>query len=112
MHPDDAAERGLRDGDVARLFNSRGSCLAGVMTSDKIIRGVVQLATGAWYDPQEPGQVGSLDVHGNPNLLTLDKGTSRLAQGPSAQTALIEIEKWSGDVPPITVFAPPPMAKA
>ena len=112
MHPDDAAERGLRDGDVARLFNSRGSCLAGVMTSDKIIRGVVQLATGAWYDPQEPGQVGSLDVHGNPNLLTLDKGTSRLAQGPSAQTALIEIEKWSGDVPPITVFAPPPMVKA
>ena len=112
MHPDDAAARGLRDGDVARLFNDRGACLAGVITSDKILPGVVQLATGAWYDPQQPGQAGSLDVHGNPNMLTLDKGTSRLAQGPSAQTTLIEIEKWTGEVPPITVFTPPPMVDA
>ncbi|MBL4622918.1 MAG: hypothetical protein JKY89_11010, partial [Immundisolibacteraceae bacterium] len=79
---------------------------------DKIAPGVVQLATGAWYDPLEPGQIGSLDVHGNPNMLTLDKGSSRLAQGPSAQTTLIEIEKWTGETPPITVFTPPPMVKA
>jgi len=110
IHPDDAAARGLRDGDVARLFNSRGACLAGVIISDKMLPGVVQLATGAWYDPQQPGIVGTLDVHGNPNLLTLDKGTSRLAQGPSAQTTLVEIEKWPGEVPPITVFSPPPFA--
>ncbi len=28
-----------------------------------------------------PGVIGSLDKHGNPNVLTLDKGTSRLAAG-------------------------------
>lgn len=110
MHPADAAAHGLSDGDVARLFNDRGECLAGVMISDDLMPGVVQLATGAWYDPQQPGQPGSLDVHGNPNMLTLDKGTSRLAQGPISQTTLIEIEKWSGPVPPITVFEPPAMA--
>jgi biotin/methionine sulfoxide reductase len=40
-------------------------------------------------------------------VLTLDKGTSRLAQGPSAMTTLVEIEKWNGEAPPITAFALP-----
>ena len=40
-------------------------------------------------------------------VLTLDKGTSRLAQGPSAQTTLVEIEKFIGDAPPISAFDPP-----
>jgi biotin/methionine sulfoxide reductase len=47
----------------------------------------VQLSTGAWFDPLDPAAIGSLDKHGNPNVLTLDKGTSKLAQCCSAQTA-------------------------
>ena len=47
-----------------------------------MIPGVVQLATGAWFDPETPGKTGSLDKHGNPNVLTRDRGTSRLGQGP------------------------------
>mgnify|MGYP003694639887 CR=1 FL=1 len=27
MHPDDAAARGIADGDIVRLFNARGACL-------------------------------------------------------------------------------------
>ena len=106
-NPDDAAAHGLSDGDVARLFNDRGECLAGVMISDDLMPGVVQLATGAWYDPQQPGQPGSLDVHGNPNMLTHDKGTSKLAQAPAAQSALVEIEQFGDPVPAITVFSQP-----
>ena len=35
MHPSDASARGIEDGDVVRLFNDRGSCLAGaVLTTD------------------------------------------------------------------------------
>ena len=30
MHPDDAAARGLADGDLVRVFNDRGACLAGL----------------------------------------------------------------------------------
>jgi biotin/methionine sulfoxide reductase len=69
--------------------------------------GVVQLATGAWYDPSEPGRAGSLEKHGNPNTLTLDKGSSRLAQAPVAQTCLVDIERWTDELPPITAFAQP-----
>jgi biotin/methionine sulfoxide reductase len=103
----DAQARGIRDGDVVRVFNNRGAILAGAVVTPSIRPGVVQISTGAWYDPVEPGQVGSLDKHGNPNVLTLDKGTSRLAQGPSAQTTLVQVERYSGDPPPVCVFDPP-----
>ncbi|MGE0820823.1 MAG: molybdopterin guanine dinucleotide-containing S/N-oxide reductase [Candidatus Binatia bacterium] len=107
INPHDAARRGLRDGDVVRVFNDRGALLAGAVLSKDLRPGVVQIATGAWYDPQEPGVIGSLDKHGNPNVLTLDKGTSRLAQGPSAQTTLVEVEKYTGVVPEISATVPP-----
>ncbi len=28
MHPADAAARGIKDGDIIKLFNERGACLA------------------------------------------------------------------------------------
>lgn len=107
MHPDDAIGRGIRDGDVARVFNRRGSCLAGVVLSDAVRPGVAQLSTGAWYDPLDPADPRSLCVHGNPNVLTFDRGTSRLAQGCSGQHALVEIERWDEPLPPIRAYDPP-----
>jgi biotin/methionine sulfoxide reductase len=112
MHGDDAAARGIADGDVVRVFNGRGACLAGVILSDEVRRGVVQLSTGAWYDPEEPGVAGSLCKHGNPNVLTRDRGTSRIAQGPSAQTTLVEVERFDGEPPPVTAFVPPVIEEA
>lgn len=110
INTDDAAERGIGEGDVVRVFNDRGAMLAGAILSDGIRRGVVQIATGAWFDPVEPGAAGSLERHGNPNVLTLDTGTSRLAQGPSALTALVEVEPApEADLGPVTVFGPPPV---
>ena len=36
MHPVDAAARGVADGDIIRIFNARGACLAGVRVTDGI----------------------------------------------------------------------------
>lgn len=107
IHPEDAASRGIRDGDIVRVFNDRGAMLACATLSDEIRREVVQIATGATYDPAEPGVPGSLEKHGNPNVLTLDKGTSKLAQGPTAHSTLVEIERYDGVPPPVTAFVPP-----
>ena len=107
IHADDAEERGLTEGDVVRVFNDRGQCLAGVVITPDIQKNVVQLATGAWYDPLELGVPGTLEKHGNPNVLTLDKGTSKLSQGPSAHTTLVEVERYQGEPPPVTAFLPP-----
>lgn len=107
LHPQDAAARGLADGQVVRVFNGRGACLAGVRLNAGLLRGVAQMATGAWFDPLEPGVPGSLCVHGNPNVLTADVGTSRLGQGPSAQSCLVRVAAWDSPLPPVRVHAPP-----
>ncbi|HYF06284.1 MAG TPA: molybdopterin-dependent oxidoreductase, partial [Acetobacteraceae bacterium] len=112
LNPEDAAERGLRPGDIVRVFNSRGACLGGLRTDSGLMRGVAMMATGAWFDPLEPGVPGSLCVHGNPNVLTADVGTSRLGQGPSAQSCLVQVEKWTAPLPPVTVHAPPRIEEA
>ena len=107
INPADAATRGISNGEVVRVFNDRGAILAGAVLTDALRPGVVQISTGAWYDPEHPGLIGSLEKHGNPNVLTLDKGTSSLAQGPSAQSTLVEVEKYVGQVPAVSAFDPP-----
>jgi biotin/methionine sulfoxide reductase len=111
LNPDDAAARGIVGGEVVRIYNDRGACLAGAVITDAVRPGVIQLATGAWFDPLDPAEIGSLDRHGNPNVLTLDKGTSRLAQSPAAQTTLVQVERFEGELPEITVFSPPEMIR-
>ena len=107
LHPHDAAARGIRDGDIVRLYNDRGACLAGAVLSEALRPGVVQLATGAWYDPADPNAKQPTCVHGNPNVLTRDAGTSQLAQGCTGQLTLIEIERSDGVAAPMTAFDPP-----
>ncbi|WP_419899153.1 molybdopterin guanine dinucleotide-containing S/N-oxide reductase [Roseomonas sp. USHLN139] len=107
LHPADAAARGIEDGDIIRLFNQRGACLAAVRVAEDIRPGVVQLPTGAWYDPEDPAEDVSLCVHGNPNVLTRDIGTSGLAQGCTGQLTVVEVEKFTGNLPPIRAFDPP-----
>jgi biotin/methionine sulfoxide reductase len=107
LHPDDARPRNIKPGDVVRVFNARGACLAGAAINDNVRQGVLQMSTGAWLDPLEPGTPGSLCKHGNPNVLTLDKGSSRLGQGPIAHSCLVEVERYEGELPPITAFDAP-----
>jgi len=106
LNTSDAAARDIEAGDVVRVFNDRGAFLAGVALSDGIRPGVAQIATGAWYDPDERG----LDKHGNPNVVTPDVGASRLSQGCAAQSALVQIERYDGPLPPVTAFEPPLVA--
>jgi len=107
MHPDDAAARSLSEGDIVRLYNDRGACLAGVLLSEALRPSTIQMSTGAWFDPVEVGPSGSLCKHGNVNVLTRDKGTSRLAQGCSAHACLVEVERYEGDLPEVTAFQAP-----
>lgn len=108
MSPADAQARGLKDNDVVRVFNDRGSCLAALRISDALVPGVVRLSTGAWFDPQAAsGDASDLDKHGNPNVLTLDRGASRLSQGCIAQTCLVQVERYSGIPPAPTPYELP-----
>jgi biotin/methionine sulfoxide reductase len=104
MSPADAETRELSHGDLVRVFNDRGACLASLTVRNDLMPGVVQLPTGAWWDPLEPGGICRA---GNPNVVTRDAGTSRLAQGPSAQTCLVEVERFDGVPPAVQAHQPP-----
>lgn len=93
MHPQDAAARGLSEGDVIEVSNDRGTMQAGVRISDGVTPQVVLIATGAWFDPGFGKAWQPYDRAGNPNVLTLDIGTSSLTQGPNAMSCLVEIRK-------------------
>ena len=107
IHNVAALERGLRSDDIVRLFNDRGSCLAAVQLTDDIRPDVVVLPTGAWFDPEDSQVEGSMDIHGNPNILTRDVGSSKLGQGCTAHSCLVDVEKYTGKLPPIRVFSLP-----
>jgi biotin/methionine sulfoxide reductase len=89
INPVDASARGIDDGDLVKVYNNRGACRAHAHVSADIRAGVVSLPTGAWLQPGADGT----DAQGNPNILTRDLGTSRIGQGSSAHTTLVEITR-------------------
>ena len=64
----DAEDRGIKNGDLVRVFNERGEVITQARVTERILPGVADLPEGAWYDPDEKG----VDRGGNPNVLTLD----------------------------------------
>ena len=110
INTEDAKELGIKQGDLVRVFNARGEILAGANVSSDIMRGVVQIFEGAWYDPNAEG----LCKNGNPNVLTIDLPTSELANGNISHTALVDIELYkhkAGEDIKLTAFMPPKGAK-
>ena len=106
LHPDTAAERGIKEGSIVRLHNARGATFAGVHFDPELRRDCIALQTGAWFDAAEVEGV-RMDIHGNPNALTIDKGTSRLAQGNIGHTAIVFVEPWEKPLPPLSVSRQP-----
>ncbi|QLE86688.1 trimethylamine-N-oxide reductase TorA [Shewanella sp. Scap07] len=114
LNPIDAKQRGIQSGDIVRVFNDRGQLLAGAVVSDNFPQGVIRIHEGAWYGPvgedgsKEGGaEIGALCSYGDPNTLTQDIGTSKLAQACAAYTCLVEFEKYRGKVPQVSAFSGP-----
>jgi biotin/methionine sulfoxide reductase len=103
LNTEDAAARGIANGDIVRVYNERGACLAGAEASVDVRPGVAIMATGAWFDAEDD----HLERHGNPNVLTPDIGTSRLAQGSSALSALVQVERYVEAITEVAAFDPP-----
>jgi trimethylamine-N-oxide reductase (cytochrome c) len=95
IHPADAEPRGIKNNDVVKLYNDRGSVLGVAHVTERIRHGVIHsYESCAQYDPLEPGKVGSTDKAGCMNLLTPSRMLSKNAPGMAPNSCLIEIEKW------------------
>ncbi|TNY59612.1 trimethylamine-N-oxide reductase TorA [Vibrio parahaemolyticus] len=106
INPIDAKAKGIKDGDLVRVFNGRGQLLAGAVLTDSYPRGVIRIEEGAWYGPLNEKE-GAICTYGDPNTLTQGIGSSELAQATSANTCIVDFEKFTGKVPPVTSFGGP-----
>ena len=95
VHPEDAAKRGIKNGDIIKLYNDRGAVLCIAVITERIMPGVVHSYTSsANYDPLEPGKASSIDRGGCVNMLTSSRMLSKHAPGMTPNSCLIEIVKW------------------
>lgn len=106
LNAEDARDKGIEHGDLVLVFNDRGSLIAGANISDNYPKGVIRIHEGAWYGPLDE-TVGSVDTYGDPNTVTMDVGTSDLAQATSANTCIVDIQKFEGEAPKVTAFGGP-----
>ena len=95
INPGDAEQRGIKDGDIGKMFNARGSVLLAAHVTERCRPGTVHsYEAGAKYDPLEPGKAGSIDRGGCVNLLTPSRMVSKNAPGEANNSCLVEICKW------------------
>ncbi|HVW76087.1 MAG TPA: molybdopterin-dependent oxidoreductase [Alloacidobacterium sp.] len=83
MHSEDAAARGITEGDAAEIFNDRGSLQMRVRMNDSLPRGVV--AGKLNWNKLSPGG-------NNVNLLTSQRLTD-IGGGPTFYSTLVEVRK-------------------
>jgi len=88
MNPLDAAERGIQDGDLVRVYNKRGALILPCRLTPRILPGVVDIPQGAWWRPDEQG----VDRGGSINVLTSERWTP-LAFGSAQHTIMVQVEK-------------------
>ncbi|UGA56916.1 molybdopterin guanine dinucleotide-containing S/N-oxide reductase [Vibrio sp. VB16] len=103
INTEDAKTRGINNGDLVRAYNDRGQVLVGALVTDGIKQGSVCIHEGAWpdLDPKT-----GLCKNGGVNVLTSDIPSSRLGNGCAGNSALVKIEKYTGEVPNLTAFTP------
>jgi trimethylamine-N-oxide reductase (cytochrome c) len=95
IHPSDAETRGIKEGDVIRLFNDRAQVLCAAHVTERVRPGTIHAYEGsAKYDPIQPGVPGSVDRAGCVNMLASDRFMSQNAPGFAPNSILIEIVKW------------------
>jgi anaerobic selenocysteine-containing dehydrogenase len=96
INPVDAQSRGIKDGDIVKVFNDRGALLCAAEVTERTTPGMVWSWEGGWYNPMEPGSVGSIDMGSNVNLVTPPRASSKATFGFIAGTCLVEVERWTG----------------
>jgi trimethylamine-N-oxide reductase (cytochrome c) len=103
INAEDAAARGIEDGDLVELYNDRGTVIAGAVVSDEIMPGVVSIYEGAWPSLDSKGRCNS----GLVNFLTSTQRSSGLAQATTANTVLCEMRKCEDPEGPNMAYEKP-----
>jgi anaerobic dimethyl sulfoxide reductase subunit A len=90
INPIDAEVRGVVDGDWVKVYNQRGAMILPCRVTVRIMPGVVDIPSGAWWTPDEMG----VDRRGATNVLTSERLTP-FAFGNAQHTIMVQVEKVS-----------------
>ena len=90
INPKDAAEKGIENGDVVKIFNDRGWVLGGAIVTERIRTHTVLQDHGARLDPIVEGES---DRGGANNLIAPTEITSKNCAGEVTSGYLVDIEK-------------------
>jgi len=98
MNPKDAAERGVRHGEVVEVYNDRGSVLCGLEVTERLPIGTVH-SYESCADYQTIGVPGeSTEMNGCINILTPKRFITKHAHGLAVNSCLVEVRKWEGGI--------------
>jgi hypothetical protein len=93
INPADAAKRGIKEGNLVKIFNERGTVLGGARVTERIMPGVIYMDHGARCDWIIPGK---LDRGGAINLISPGGTTSKNCAGMATSGYLVDCEKVTG----------------
>jgi trimethylamine-N-oxide reductase (cytochrome c) len=92
LHPTEAKKRGIKDGEIVKIYNERGIVLVGAYVTERMRPGVAYVDHGARCDPIILAKV---DRGGAINLISPIGGTSKNACGMASSGYLAEVSKIS-----------------
>ncbi len=94
IHPEDAAARNIKDGDIVKLYNDRGAVLCIADVTERIRRGVIHSYYGSGkYDPLEPGNPDSVEKAGCVAILTPSRMLSKNVAGMAPNSCLTKTQQ-------------------
>jgi trimethylamine-N-oxide reductase (cytochrome c) len=90
LNPKEAKKRGIKHGDIIKVYNDRGTVLAGAYVTERLNTDTAYMDHGARYDPIIPGEV---DRGGAINTITPHNKTSKNVTGMVVSSFLVEVAK-------------------
>jgi trimethylamine-N-oxide reductase (cytochrome c) len=94
LSPADAEARGIKDGDIIRVYNEKGGVLGGAVIDQRIIPSAIRFEKAGGGHHIIPGE---LHQGGNPNCINPMHGFSKNVYGLACTHFLVEVEKVTGD---------------
>jgi anaerobic dimethyl sulfoxide reductase subunit A len=86
MNELDATDEGLQDGDIVRIWNTEGSIVRPLCTTKRMMRGVIGVTHGGWFELDEDGN----DLGGAANTLCVQQMAGLRVDGYNTNVGAIE----------------------
>ena len=94
LHPVEAEKRGIRHGDIVKVFNERGAVLCGAYVTERLSPDTCYVDHGSRVDAIIPGE---LDRGGAINLITPTNLTGKSSTGMATSGFLVDVAKVTDD---------------